>query len=102
MVCQLPPEAGKPWYLAARLKKLASGMNDALRKWWNRLDAAVKATGLCPARADRCTYVSYSDVKKHKRKHMAHLTDASEDMPSIGDSMPSLNEDTYFKNQDAR
>ena len=35
VVCQLPPEAGKPWYLAARLKKPAYGMNDAPRKWWN-------------------------------------------------------------------
>ena len=33
VVCQLPPEAGKPWYLAARLKKPAYGMNDAPRKW---------------------------------------------------------------------
>ena len=32
VVCQLPPQAGKPWYLAARLKKLAYGMNDAPRK----------------------------------------------------------------------
>ena len=40
VACQLPPEAGKPWYLAARLKKPAYGMNDAPRKWWNRLDAA--------------------------------------------------------------
>ena len=28
VVCQLPPEAGKPWYLAARLKKPAYGVND--------------------------------------------------------------------------
>ena len=45
VVCQLLPEAGKPRYLAARLKKPAYGMNDAPRKWWNRLDAAVKAMG---------------------------------------------------------
>ena len=32
VVCQLPPKAGKPWYLAARLKKPAYGMNDAPRK----------------------------------------------------------------------
>ena len=92
VVCQLFPEASKPWYLAARLKKPANGMSDAPRKWWDWLDAAVKAMGLCPARADRCTYVSYSDVKKHKKTHMAHSTDASEDRPSIGDPMPSLND----------
>ena len=53
VVCQLPPEAGKPWYLAARLKKPAYGMNDAPWKWWNGLDTAVKTMGLLPARADR-------------------------------------------------
>ena len=45
VVCQLPPEAGKPWYLAARLKKPAYGMNDAPRKWWHRLDAAIQSHG---------------------------------------------------------
>ena len=36
VVCQLPPKAGKLWYLAARLKKPACGMNDAPRinKFW--------------------------------------------------------------------
>ena len=29
VVCQLPPEAGHPPYIAARLKKPAYGMNDA-------------------------------------------------------------------------
>ena len=44
----LQKQGGKPWYLAARLKKPAYGMNDAPRKWWNRLDAAVKTMGLLP------------------------------------------------------
>ena len=30
VVCQQPPEAGHPPYIAARLKKLAYGMNDAV------------------------------------------------------------------------
>ena len=30
VVCQLPPEAGHPPYIAARLKKPAYGMNGAL------------------------------------------------------------------------
>ena len=42
VVCQLPPEMGKPWYMAARLKKPAYGMNDAPRKWWNRLDGTLR------------------------------------------------------------
>ena len=37
VVCQLPPEAGHPPYIAARLKKLAYGMNDAPRRWSNIL-----------------------------------------------------------------
>ena len=49
-------------------EETAYGMNDAPRKWWNRLDAAVKTMGLLPARADRCTYISYADVKKKKKK----------------------------------
>ena len=52
VVCQLPPETGHPPYIAARLKKLAYGMNDAPRRWWNILDKAL--------RTDRCCYVLYS------------------------------------------
>ena len=32
VVCQLPPEAGHPPYIAARLKKPSYGMNDAPRR----------------------------------------------------------------------
>ena len=70
-----PPEAGKPWHLAARLREPAYGVNDAPRKWWNRLDTAVKTMGLLHARADRCTYVSYTDVKKKtKVMQVAHAS----------------------------
>ena len=92
VVCQLPPEAGKPWYLAARLKKPAYGMNDAPRKWWNRLDAAVKAMGLLPARADRCTYVSYADVKK-KTKQVVRATGDNEATQSFEQTGHLLNEE---------
>ena len=37
VVCQLPPEAGRPSYIAASLKKRAYGMNDVSRRWWNVL-----------------------------------------------------------------
>ena len=33
VVCQLPPEAGHPPRIAARLKKPAQSMNDATRRW---------------------------------------------------------------------
>ena len=53
VVCQLPPEAGHPPYVAARLKKPAYGMNDAPRRWWNILDKALCSNGTVPTRADR-------------------------------------------------
>ena len=37
VVCELPPEAGHPLYIAARLKKPAYDMNDATRRWWKIL-----------------------------------------------------------------
>ena len=60
VVCQLPPEAGNPLHIAARLKKLAYGMNDAPRRWWNILDKKLCSCGMVPTRADRCCYVLYS------------------------------------------
>ena len=43
VVCQLPPEASHPPHIAARLKKPASGRNDAPRRWWNILDKALRS-----------------------------------------------------------
>ena len=60
VVCQLPPEAGHPPNIAARLKKLAYGMNDAPRRCCNFLDKALRTYGVIPTRADRCCYVLYS------------------------------------------
>ena len=60
VVCQLPPEAGHPRYIAARLKKPAYGMNDAPRRWWNILDTELRSYGMVPTRAARCCYVLYS------------------------------------------
>ena len=53
VVCQMPPEAGHPPYIAARLKKPANGMNDAPRRWWNILDKALRSYGMVPTRANR-------------------------------------------------
>ena len=60
VVCQLPPEAGHPPYIAARLKKPAHGMHDASRRWCSILDKALCSYGVVPTRADRCCYVVYS------------------------------------------
>lgn len=61
VVCQLPPEAGQPWYIGTRLKSPAYGMHAAPHTWWHRLDSALKPYGLQPTRADRCCYVMYED-----------------------------------------
>ena len=60
VVCQLPPEARHPPYIAARLRKTAYGVNGASRRWWNILDRALCSDGMVPTRADRCCYVLYS------------------------------------------
>ena len=54
VVCQLPPEAGLPDYMGARLKRAAYGLNDAPRLRFNRLDKHLRSYGLVPTRADRC------------------------------------------------
>ena len=64
VVCQLPPEAGLPDYMGARLKRAAYGLNDAPRLWFNKLDKKLTSYGLVPTRADRCCYVLYSEKKK--------------------------------------
>ena len=64
VICQLPPEAGHPPHIGARLKRAAYGLNDAPRLWWNRPDKALRTYGLVPTRADRCCYVLYSAGQK--------------------------------------
>ena len=66
VMCQLPPEATHPSYIAARLKKRAYGMNDALRRWWNIVDKALCSYGMVPTRDDRCIYVLYSTVDRSR------------------------------------
>ena len=60
VVCQLPPEAGHPPYIAARLKKPAYAINDAPQRWWNILDKSLRSYGMVPTKANRCCYVLYS------------------------------------------
>jgi hypothetical protein len=67
VVCQLPPEAGHPPHIAARLKKPAYGMNDAPRRWWNKVDSSLRSYGMIPTRADRCCYVLYDKPQAKTR-----------------------------------
>ena len=66
VVCQLPPEAGHPPYIAARLKKPAYDMNDDPRRWWNILDKALCSYGKVPTRADRHCHVLYSTQTRER------------------------------------
>ena len=77
VVCRLPPVAGHPPYIAARLKKPAYGMNDAPRRWWNILDKALCSHGMVPTRADRCSYVLYSVQSRERTQNQisAHCHD---------------------------
>ena len=69
IVCQLPPEAGLPPHMGARLKRAAYGLNDAPRLWWNRLDKSLRSYGLVPSRADRCCYIVYQKGSKSDSDH---------------------------------
>ena len=75
VVCQLPPEAGHPPYIAARLKKPAYGMKDATRGWWNILDKVLCSYGMVPTRADRCCYVLYSIQSRERTWKQNNCTD---------------------------
>ena len=48
VVCQLPPEAGHPPCISARLKKPAYVMNAATRRRWNVLDKALRSYDMFP------------------------------------------------------
>jgi hypothetical protein len=44
---------------ASEQKRPAYGLNDAPRRWWNRLDTSLRNYGMIPTRADRCCYVCH-------------------------------------------
>ena len=89
VVCQLPPEAGYPSYMAARLKRAAYGLNDAPRLWWNRLDKSLRSYGLVPTRADRCCYVLYSQLYSSSRKTVTFSQVESADMAHLTQQTPA-------------
>ena len=75
---QSPPEAGHPLESAARVKKLAYGLNDALRRWWNILDKALCGYGMVPTRADRCSYVLDSTQTRERNWNQQILCTAAQ------------------------
>ena len=72
VICQLPPEAGYPAHIGARLKRPAYGLNDAPRRWWNRLDTSLRSYGMTPTRVDRCCYVFYSKDQLKVENRLPH------------------------------
>ncbi len=64
VVCQLPPDVGAPPGTVAKLVRPAYGLNDAPRRWWNKIDQSLRTYGMIPTRADRCTYVLYGPQRK--------------------------------------
>ena len=51
--------------------------------------------GLLPARAGRCTYISYADVKKKKAKQVAHASGDNEATQSFEQTVHPLDEVIY-------
>ena len=83
IVCQLPPEAGHPWYMVALMKKPAYGLVEAPRKWFNVVDKHLRSYGCTPTRADRCTYVLYSDVEKNSHKSKSKTSNPSSSLSEL-------------------
>ncbi|CAE7576155.1 GIP [Symbiodinium sp. CCMP2456] len=74
---QLPNDIGLPPWMVGLCMRPVYGLNDAPRRWWNRLDKFLRAIGLEPTRADRCTYVCYQgtegkNVKINSSKLASH------------------------------
>ena len=98
MICQLPPEAGCLAHIGARLTIPAYGLNNAPRRWWNRLDTSLRNNLVMPTRADRCCYIYHSkqmiktsdressqvqfDIPEQVEKDIESLTDQNSGSPS--------------------
>ena len=51
--------------------------------------------GASPGRADRCTYISYADVKRKKAKQVAHASGDNEATQSFEQAGHPLHEENY-------
>ena len=68
VIIQLPSDIGLPPWMVGVCLRPVYGLNDAPRRWWNRLDKFLVSIGLEPTRADRCTYVGYQGIETQKPK----------------------------------
>ena len=71
VVIQLPHDIGLPPWMVGVCLRPVYGLNDAPRRWWNRLDKFLRSIGLEPTRADRCTYVAYQGTEKRQNASIA-------------------------------
>ena len=74
IVRALPPEAGHPPHIGARVKKPAYGLNDAPLRWWDIIDGAIHKAGRVPPRAGCCSYVVHSDYIPKRAAHTSGRT----------------------------
>ena len=93
VVIQLPHDIGLPPWMVGVCLRPVYGLNDAPRRWWNRLDKFLRSIGLEPTRADRCTYVAYQGTEKRHNASIAQEGCGTLiPVPSSGDSSAS----SYF------
>ena len=71
VVIQLPHDIGLPPWMVGVCLRPVYGLNDAPRRWWNRLGKFLRSIGLEPTRADRCTYVAYQGTEKRRNASIA-------------------------------
>ena len=69
VVVQLPPDIGLPPWMVGLCLRPVYGLNDAPRRWWNRLDKFLRSVGMEPTRADRYTYVAHDGIEGKKDKN---------------------------------
>eukprot|EP00439_Symbiodinium_sp_Y106_P027835 s9792_g3.t1 len=85
VVVQLPQDIGLPTWMVGLCLRPVYGLNDAPRRWWNRLDKFLRSVGMEPTRADRCTYVAYDGIqgKKSKSYLSAGSSSQEEDLDTL-------------------
>ena len=97
VVVQLPQDIGLPTWMVGLCLRPVYGLNDAPRRWWNRLDKFLRSVGMEPTRADRCTYVAYDGIEGKKSKsYLSAGSSSQEEEPEPGSTSPEA-EPGYLK-----
>ena len=98
VIIQLPHDIGLPPWMAGVCLRPVYGLNDAPRRWWNRLDKFLRSINLEPTRADRCTYVGYQGIES-KKPSQAKASYVQEEGSPFGEvsSLYSIDASSYLK-----